>query len=566
MRSAAPGPAPMKCTVMPAPPTGDGAGDAADDQPRPEQPRARPGRGERRGLGGRAACRSRPATRRSGVARRASSRRPSATTQRQPEPPRRLGERRLVGASPGPSASASSARRAMRRARRVDRRRAPRPRSRRAGSRCPATVMASPRPIASPASPAASRSCRRPAPRGRPRCVVSSPPSRAGGGDQQRLHLQRHGVGDEPPARAAAPRARRRARPDRCRRRRGRSRPAAAGRRAPPAPRPRRLAGRARRGRRRCGGCARRGRARASTAIGAERRMAQHPLDADRAGAGADVPEQLAAARRERGEGDGADLALGDLAVVLEERRPAGRRRAAARGRPAPATTSIAEQVERPRRPRRRRPSAVARGCARPGRRAPRARAAATRRSRPPRAGRAIARRRRRRPRSARGCACPGCSSGRSSSIGRPCSETRLDVLQRPAEPGGGEAEGGGRRDHRHLAGVDAGARGCAPTPCWNGSPEASTQTGAPAQRQHLGHAGVERARPGPRLAADQRRGEREVPAAAEHDLGLGDQRAARPRRGRRRRPRRCRRPRATLRLSRAGAGSLDGRMATCTS
>ena len=40
---------------------------------------------------------------------------------------------------------------------------------------------------------------------------------------------------------------------------------------------------------------------------------------ADRAGAGADVPEQLAAARRERRQRDGADLALGELAVVLEQ-------------------------------------------------------------------------------------------------------------------------------------------------------------------------------------------------------------------------------------------------------
>ena len=40
---------------------------------------------------------------------------------------------------------------------------------------------------------------------------------------------------------------------------------------------------------------------------------------ADRAGAGADVPEQLAAAWRERRQRDGADLALGELAVVLEE-------------------------------------------------------------------------------------------------------------------------------------------------------------------------------------------------------------------------------------------------------
>jgi hypothetical protein len=51
----------------------------------------------------------------------------------------------------------------------------------------------------------------------------------------------------------------------------------------------------------------------------AQRHVRQHPFDRDRAGAGADVPQRLAAARRQRRQRDGADLALGDLAVVLEQ-------------------------------------------------------------------------------------------------------------------------------------------------------------------------------------------------------------------------------------------------------
>ena len=47
-------------------------------------------------------------------------------------------------------------------------------------------------------------------------------------------------------------------------------------------------------------------------------RVGEHPFDRDRAGARADVPQQLAAPRRERRERDRADVALGDLAVMLE--------------------------------------------------------------------------------------------------------------------------------------------------------------------------------------------------------------------------------------------------------
>ena len=58
-----------------------------------------------------------------------------------------------------------------------------------------------------------------------------------------------------------------------------------------------------------------------------ERSASIHSI-ADRAGAGADVPQQLAPARREGRQRDGADLALGDLAVMLEQRVRQARRRA----------------------------------------------------------------------------------------------------------------------------------------------------------------------------------------------------------------------------------------------
>ncbi len=52
---------------------------------------------------------------------------------------------------------------------------------------------------------------------------------------------------------------------------------------------------------------------------GAHGRVGEQPLDSDGAGAGADVPQQLAPERRQRGQRHRADLALGDLAVMLEQ-------------------------------------------------------------------------------------------------------------------------------------------------------------------------------------------------------------------------------------------------------
>ena len=127
----------------------------------------------------------------------------------------------------------------------------------------------------------------------------------------------RHRVDDQPAARAAARPSRPRAGPAR--------RPAAdedgVGRgqpgqrrrrpaRAPPAGRGRRAAAALRAIRS----------ARAASRLDRDRAaggVRPHPLDADRARAGADVPQQLAGQRREPGERDRADVALGQLAVVL---------------------------------------------------------------------------------------------------------------------------------------------------------------------------------------------------------------------------------------------------------
>ena len=73
------------------------------------------------------------------------------------------------------------------------------------------------------------------------------------------------------------------------------------------------------------------------------------PLDGDRPGAGADVPEQLAGTGREAGQGRGAEVPLGQLAVVLERvvgQPGSGRGRSTA----AIARAVDADQVQRRRR------------------------------------------------------------------------------------------------------------------------------------------------------------------------------------------------------------------------
>ena len=80
-------------------------------------------------------------------------------------------------------------------------------------------------------------------------------------------------------------------------------------------------------------------------------RMAPHPLDPDGPGPGSDVPQVLAGRRGEPGERRRAQVALGELAVVLEglvrqPRRPA--HRLAARPGRAPARGAVRRRSERP--------------------------------------------------------------------------------------------------------------------------------------------------------------------------------------------------------------------------
>ena len=152
---------------------------------------------------------------------------------------------------------------------------------------------------------------------------------------QRRLRRQRDPLATSRPPLAQRGDARRRARPDRWRRRRrrprrGPGRPASAAGAAPSTTRrpgtPNASALRAIRAARS---------ARASTATARSDGCAQHPLDRHRSRPGADVPEQFAPPGRERGEGDRARLALGDLPVVLEQRvgQPGRRRSGSARRR-----------------------------------------------------------------------------------------------------------------------------------------------------------------------------------------------------------------------------------------
>src|SRR5512132_2921250 len=85
--------------------------------------------------------------------------------------------------------------------------------------------------------------------------------------------------------------------------------------------------------------------ARLAASAGAIAANGAQPLDRDRAGTGAHIPQYLARQRSQRGDGHGANLALGELAVVLEQLvRQAGYRRYEACGRSRPALDG--ERVE----------------------------------------------------------------------------------------------------------------------------------------------------------------------------------------------------------------------------
>ena len=179
------------------------------------------------------------------------------------------------------------------------------------------------------------------------------------------------------------------------------------------------------------------------------------------AAARADVPEQLAGPRRERGQGQRPHLALGQLAVVSRTRRRAAR--AAARGSRHPASargrTPTTHRSAKPRPAAEPPPCRAGHGrAAAPGRR-PLGRAAellehgqlagapAALRpaARPPRPGSCR-----------RGTAAPPGRPGRSAGqrgLRRPRHERdHLGLVLRPAQPGAGQ------RDRRHVAGRPAAA------------------------------------------------------------------------------------------------------------
>ena len=187
----------------------------------------------------------------------------------------------------------------------------------------------------------------------------------------------------------------------------------------------------------------------------------QHPLDADRAGAGADVPQHFARPRRQGGERQRADLRLGELAVALEkavvEARSEGYHlRICGRDDGDCDECSAARSAQ----DRTHRPASAARARAdRPSLRAPRVRTAETPL-------------RKQRREAGRGRAVPG-----QSQYARARLQMRHDPLEgsavqadagavgnRPAEPRRREAEGRGRG--RHVISSAASIRASsAPTP-----------------------------------------------------------------------------------------------------
>ena len=179
----------------------------------------------------------------------------------------------------------------------------------------------------------------------------------------------------------------------------------------------------ARRTPRHCGGCARRGSGRCSMRDRAKRGIGQHPFDGDGARAGADVPEQLVAARRQRRQRHRADFALGDLAVMLEQHvgKPAARAstRASGAASTSSATTLSASTSPRSKSAARMAADALARAAKRFQHRELRVaeadcRPKASPTLRAPSPSEVSARMR-----------APGCRCGRIRSSGRPCSESK---------------------------------------------------------------------------------------------------------------------------------------------
>ena len=250
--------------------------------------------------------------------------------------------------------------------------------------------------------------------------------------------------------------------------------------------------------------------------------MAQHPLDADRAGATADIPQQLATPRRQRCHGDGAYFRLGDLPVMLETmfRQPGRERDDGGVGLSdhfdrqhvqgmhilqikiigpglAVALLRAAKGLEhmqpRPAKPFRHEDGGDLRRRACIGGQSEHARA--------------------------------GLQQPRNQRLRPPTKRDRVAVLQRPAQPGTGQRKGGGLRDAEHFGGIDI-ARQHRPDPEPAGIARGKHGDGVRPCRQDFWQAGFDRAGPGESLAADQGGGMRQMPARAGDQNGLGDGRA----------------------------------------
>ena len=243
-----------------------------------------------------------------------------------------------------------------------------------------------------------------------------------------------------------------------------------------------------------------------------------------------------------------AHLALGDLAVVLEAAssgRPAAERQDARPARPRPrcATRFSAAQTASPK--------LVGAPLAAAARRGPPSASSTCSRDAPnPSAtsSRAIAAGASPSEVSAR-MRVPGCSSGRISSIGRPCSEI-------VSTSGSGQPSRAAARLKAEAAGITAISAGST----WRARRGADAVLERIARGEHADRAAAQRHAPRPSPASNglgQARASPRISGAASARCrrppnttsAAGDVRGARPRRARRRRPRRCRRPPATLRF-----------------
>ncbi len=117
----------------------------------------------------------------------------------------------------------------------------------------------------------------------------------------------------------------------------------------------------------------------------------------------------------------------------------------------------------------------------------------------------------------------PGCRCGRTRSSAAAVHREQHGLRQRPAEPRRGEAEGRRRRHDDHLARIDVARQHRADAVVERIARGEHADLPA-AMAQHFVGGAIERARPRPRRAANERRREAKMPPAAEHDFGRADQ------------------------------------------